>query len=396
MEQAIDYFQRALVIAREVDEKSAISAALNNLSSAFGVLKDSVKETSYLREAIEINKEIGQWYFLSINYLNRGLIFKKAAMYDSAMFYYQMAADLAEALEDNELLLDIKCYMGRVQYSLEDLENLRLIASEVFEKSELFGLKKKQYCAAQMLELVYRRNNDFEEAYKYAKIASSINDSLRLVNNDNELERLELQSDLARHEQELSMQGARRNYIYIIAGIVLISLLGFVSSLFLRHRLRAQIHYLERNKFKSELEFKNKEFTIQAMSLMKKNELLRDLSQEIMEIEKDVSDDKAKSALKRVSSELIKVIETQIAEEFELRFKEIHSDFYQNLIKISPDITPNEQKLCAFLRLHMTTKEISILTGQSIKSIEQARYRLRKKLNISGTDANLIRYLSKL
>jgi len=97
-----------------------------------------------------------------------------------------------------------------------------------------------------------------------------------------------------------------------------------------------------------------------------------------------------------MSRELHRSVESEIWEDFELRFKEVHSDFYTKLIHTFPDLSPNEQRLCAFLKLNMSTKEISELTGQSSKALEMARYRLRIKLNISGTDENLIAFLSQI
>jgi DNA-binding CsgD family transcriptional regulator len=81
--------------------------------------------------------------------------------------------------------------------------------------------------------------------------------------------------------------------------------------------------------------------------------------------------------------------------EFEVRFQDVHTEFYDNLNKALPDLTPNEKKLCAFLKLNMTTKDISAITHQSVKSITMARYRLRQKLNLDR-DENLIAFLSKL
>ena len=61
-----------------------------------------------------------------------------------------------------------------------------------------------------------------------------------------------------------------------------------------------------------------------------------------------------------------------------------------------PDLSPSEQRLCAFLRLNMSTKEISELTGQRISSLETARYRLRKKLGITNSHINLITFLNNI
>jgi len=53
-------------------------------------------------------------------------------------------------------------------------------------------------------------------------------------------------------------------------------------------------------------------------------------------------------------------------------------------------------KLCAFLRLNMTTKEIAELTGQQIHTLENARYRLRQKLGITSSDVNLVTFLAQI
>jgi DNA-binding CsgD family transcriptional regulator len=72
-------------------------------------------------------------------------------------------------------------------------------------------------------------------------------------------------------------------------------------------------------------------------------------------------------------------------EEFELRFKEVHPSFYERLARHNPNLTSNENRLCAFLKLNMTSKEISAFTFQTEHSIIQARSRLKKKFDIMDT-----------
>lgn len=79
----------------------------------------------------------------------------------------------------------------------------------------------------------------------------------------------------------------------------------------------------------------------------------------------------------------------------EHKFDEAFKDFDQKLLESYPKLTPNERRLCAFLRLNMTSKDIAVITFQKESSINQARYRLRKKLNITN-DENLITFLSKV
>jgi len=81
--------------------------------------------------------------------------------------------------------------------------------------------------------------------------------------------------------------------------------------------------------------------------------------------------------------------------EFETRFENVYETFYQQLNQRFPDLTTGEKKLCALLRLSLSTKDIAAITFQNPQSIDVARYRLRKKLNL-GQDENLVDFLMKI
>jgi len=75
--------------------------------------------------------------------------------------------------------------------------------------------------------------------------------------------------------------------------------------------------------------------------------------------------------------------------------KNVHKDFYDKLLEINPNLILSEIKLAAFLRLNLSSKEISSITGQSLESIKMGRYRLRKKLGIKDTE-NMVSLLLNL
>lgn len=81
--------------------------------------------------------------------------------------------------------------------------------------------------------------------------------------------------------------------------------------------------------------------------------------------------------------------------EFETSFLEIHPDFYKNLYKICPEISPSELKLAALVHLGLSTKQIGSINSNTPESVDVARSRLRNKLNIP-TDANLKTFLMNL
>jgi DNA-binding CsgD family transcriptional regulator len=87
---------------------------------------------------------------------------------------------------------------------------------------------------------------------------------------------------------------------------------------------------------------------------------------------------------------------TQVWDEFESTFLKVHPEFFKSLAENFPSLTNNERKLCAFIRLNLSTKDISNITHQSLHTITVARTRLRKKLGLSNTGENLSGFLSKV
>jgi len=81
--------------------------------------------------------------------------------------------------------------------------------------------------------------------------------------------------------------------------------------------------------------------------------------------------------------------------EFELHFEKTHKSFYTDLLRLHPDLTPSERRMCAFIKLNLGTKEIAMIQTKSSRSIESARYRLKKKIGLGENDS-LSRYLNSL
>ena len=165
------------------------------------------------------------------------------------------------------------------------------------------------------------------------------------------------------------------------------------------------IHELEINKTENELvavknekleadiNFKNSELASSAMHLVKKGELLSNIKGELTQMMKRLNNEQAIAELKKMIKSLSE--DDNIDKEWEnftKHFDKVHSDFVVRLKEKHPSITGNELKLCAYLRMNLSTKEIAQLMNISVRGVEIGRYRLRKKLGISS-EVNLFDYL---
>ena len=153
---------------------------------------------------------------------------------------------------------------------------------------------------------------------------------------------------------------------------------------------------LRNEKLQTEVDFKNSELATSAMHLVQKGELLTKLKTELNHVMKGLDNDKGVSELKK----MIKVLSEDDKmdkdwEHFAQHFDKVHSDFVMGLKDKHVNLTANELKLCAYLRMNLSTKEIAQLMNISVRGVEISRYRLRKKLNIS-TETSLFDYLIKL
>jgi len=94
--------------------------------------------------------------------------------------------------------------------------------------------------------------------------------------------------------------------------------------------------------------------------------------------------------------EMMDYTNQQIWSELEQHFEQTNDQFFTKLNKLCPTLTPNERKLCAYLRINLSSKDIWSITGQSLRSIEIARTRLREKLGLKGKDDDLNGYLMSI
>ena len=150
---------------------------------------------------------------------------------------------------------------------------------------------------------------------------------------------------------------------------------------------------LKNQQLEDQLNLKSKELANAALNIVYKNEMLNNLHNQLKQL-KDAEGNKLSSdELKKIN----KLIEDAHNDDrdwhiFEKSFNESHENFFKKLKQEFPDLVPNDLKLCAYLRLNMSSKEIASLLNISTRGVEIRRYRLRKKLGLP-TDKNLSEFL---
>jgi len=147
-----------------------------------------------------------------------------------------------------------------------------------------------------------------------------------------------------------------------------------------------QIIALENEKLESELTVKSKELAVSTMTIIKKNEILVTIKEEVI-LQKNTLGAQYPN---KYYDKLIRLLDENLSSEddwaiFQTNFDRIHENFFRNLRLNFPDLTSNDLRFCAYLRLNLSSKDIAHLMNISLKGVEVGRYRIRKKIGISST-----------
>ncbi len=138
----------------------------------------------------------------------------------------------------------------------------------------------------------------------------------------------------------------------------------------------------------SDFDAKNKELAVSTMNLIKKNELLSMIKEDLKKTT-EVGDKNIKSVITTINQNIKEEDNWNV---FKEAFDSADKDFLKKVKVAHPLLTPNDLRLCAYLRLNLSSKEIAPLLNISVRSVEIKRYRLRKKMDLSH-EQGLVEYI---
>ena len=161
-------------------------------------------------------------------------------------------------------------------------------------------------------------------------------------------------------------------------------------------RSEKEVANLKNEKLEAEIEFKNSELASTAMNLVQRKEFMLKIKDELQVLIKSGKEGTQNVELKKILRLLTEDKKTNEEwEQFSIHFNKVHGDFLMAIKKKYPSINQQELKLCAYLIMNLSSKEIAQLMCISVRGVEISRYRLRKKLQIP-TETNLFEFLFEI
>ncbi len=408
-------FQNAYTLFLENNDEENSVYPLYNISLIQSVIGNDEEAINGYLNLISYHLKTENWVSLASIYNSISEIYLKNEDFKLARRYLDMALNAIEDRKDSfnsgpssYYQTGIYTNAAQLHFIEKNYKESKALAHKAINLSFENSYKLNIIKNAKILGEIYDQAKQIDSALIYHKLYIEYNEQyldeydikqLTKLKMQNEFDEILKQNEIERIYKEASFKNRELKFIgitgfAILSVIILVLLYVNQKSKNAKLKLKEENLELEKKKLNQDLDYKKKELTSNMMYLLEKNEFITSISKKLIELKPDAKKDN-KDLIQSIINEIRLNSSTKIWEEFEIRFKEVHVEFYDELHKAHPDLTLNEVKICAFLRLNMSTKEISAITHQSIKSINMARFRLRKKL-LMDRDENLIAYLNSL
>lgn len=445
--KAMESYEKAIEVFRKINDVAAVSDCLNNIGNLYSDNHNPFRALEYYSQSLKMAQNLNDEYRLIIRYKNMAGAYTELKDYENAGLFLEDALRLAEKSGDKSFLGSCNMLFGKLHIVKNDF----IIASAFFRKSvNLFeeigampelaealtelsytlinlnsvreaiemadkamkiaaatGSLKGRLDASLCLAACYEKAGNSDKAYTCLKSAAALKDSIYTAEKYRTIEEIEAgfaRSELKKENEALSQnsllqkQAIRtKNIILLLLGISLLLGIALIWLIYKRkNEAKRETGVIRRQseekigRLSEDLSAKERELTAKTIFINQKNQLLEKLIGELDELKKaDVSE----ASVQHLQVQLKQELAPNAWKEFEVQFNEVHPGFQARLIRNYPDLTPAERRLCSFIRLDMNTREVSSLTGQSIKSIEVARTRIRKKLGVPH-EQNLTNFIA--
>jgi tetratricopeptide (TPR) repeat protein len=407
-------FERAYLLFDKQKDQYNLAMCMLNLARISATNNNREEAIKGYLDAIRILSAMGSWPNIASAYNSIADLYIADGDYDHANEYLNLALNI---IENNNSTFDgpssifstrIFTNVAKLAFEKRDIKRALSFAKRSLKLSEQNLYKASILDNSKLLSRIYEYEGKIDSALVYYRTALEYTEQIQKEENIKKITQLRMQYEFDAMLRQKELEDVKRNaahrqremlyigiLVVVIFSIILLMLLyGNQKTKADRAILQKKNLELEKTKLNQALTYKNKELATNMMYLLEKNEFITTIARKLSEA-KDAFNKSNQGVVQRIINELKQNSSKGIWEEFEMRFKEVHADFYKALTEKIPDLTPNEIRICAFLRLNMSTKEISAITHQSVKSIDMARFRLRKKMDIDR-DENLITFLAQL
>ena len=410
----------ALKVAQKLNDQRILSRAYNFIGIAFFNLRQFDKAIYFYKKALDYQLLTNDFHRLVILYHNIAEVYRTTLQYKSAIDHFEKALQYARRRKDllaTGVMLrnigEIYHLQGQYQTAEDYLKQSKTPFTELQSLNEL--------CASyKLLAQNYEAIKNFEQAYfthiKYKQTYDSIfnNQKSEVISKIEQRYKDEKKQEvisLLKKENKLQEQKARLQRRLRDIALIGLVLLGVVLLLFFKHyKLRSKLLHQkslvlekenarhmaegerlaveqklkqeENKQLRLELDYKDQELATSTLLIHQKTNILGNIQQELKQFQ-NVAPKKWLVHLDNIQ----KIIKenTDLEQEWQrlkVHFDQVHPRFFSTLQQQYPNLSQYDLRLCAYIRINLTNKEIGRILGVGFRSIQVAKFRLKKKIGL--------------
>ena len=425
---ALGYYKKAIEIYKKRQDYSLWISTLNNCATLYQDANKPIEGLKILQQANEIyekNKskivkspsaDVKADILCNIGYvyLSGFKNYPKAVIcINEAIAYCDNNFDYSYILSRNYLNLT-EAYIHVKKYDLAKKSSAK--ATQYALESQDIYTQAESYLNLCKLDSI---NSDFKSSLSNFKSYTILKDSINSNQKMMLLEKANIQFEtekIAKENQDLSEKNAVRTKIIIILGLLIASILAlfyfyFKSKKIQNILLNEKANNLENEKkaiqfdkileeqknkvLSEENQIQNRELTAKDISLQQNKNTLESTYEDLRNFNKNLTNEDAKLISKLKSNIKSNLTFTDDWQSTALHFEKVHPDFFKHLNTLNPNLTQNDLRQCAYIKLNLSTKEIAWILNIDSSSVRINRYRIKKKLKLDE-NTDLINYISSI
>lgn len=422
---SLEYYTKGLNLCADTLYSQYRAILYNNIGVLYAEVDRFDKAAEYFNKALDINLKRNIHGEAALNYGNLAELYMKSGDIDRALKATQSSLDHLDGKRHPDLLASMRAqqgdiYVHRKQY---DVAMLRFFSSlelckEINHMPGVVGsyimlgntyLKRNmpdsamtyavlalqtaristqnEYVtdALELMSRVQEARGDYQAALSSLNEAVVLGDSLSKMENRLRLNNWEGSSDLLKTKNE--RRPKLNPWIAVVVVVLLVLSAGLIIFLLRDRRRKSELYRKECEQNRTldlEIDKQCRELASLSLDKIRVHEGLQYVCEELRALLVGLNprETAKRNRLRNLLRHLDTLGDTQADEEFKLFFGRVHPEFYRILEEKYPELTPKDMRLCAFLYLGLTTKEIAELTSREVRSVESARNRLRKKMGL--------------
>ena len=414
--KGISYFLEFLKLSQSNGDSASVAGAFSNIGWAYNNLEKNDSALVFHKKALKMRLLLKKKLDIAISYHNIAYTYSLQGKYDKAIYYFHKSKPYIQEA-NNHYGKYISCFdMANMFIHMKELDSAKYYAFQADSLSKILKSKVIFQEVNQTLSMYFHAVHNDQKAYEHLLLSKAYNDSIVTEKMKNKLAEMQTLYELEKKEQHIHSLKEKNKYkewliiIISVAGLLIIlSIIFLLSQVSAKRKKEKELHLkreelakekLEKSRLKeSELEVslknKSKQLSTHALHMMQKNTMLQEILKQIKLLSKKI-DNTDKQELRQLTLSLNQSLRSDKDwDVFKLYFEEINKTFYKKLKDINSDLTANDHRLCALIKLNMNSKEMASVLNLAPSSIKSSRHRLKKKLNL-GADVDMEAFIRSL